>query len=106
MEEFIEFQQYISSFDNINTAYQVCETELLRKPGIYKVIRMGNRLNIGFNIYEISSEEITSIMEDLGLKLYRPNASKGVISNWLDKLVKTNKASFNGKRLDCCDLNN
>ena len=106
MEEFIEFQQYISSFDNINSAYKVCDTQLLKKPGIYKVTRTGNRLNIGFNIYEISGAEITSIMEDLGLSPYLPNASKGVISKWLDKLAKTNKESFNGKRLDCCDLNN
>ena len=24
---------------------------------------------------------------------------------WLDKLAEENKKAFNGKRLDCCDLN-
>ena len=105
MEEYMEYMQYISSTDNINSAYQACDTGLLRKPGIYKVSRTNNTLNIGFNIYEISKAELTSIMDELGLRPYHQIVKKGVVANWLDKMAKTNKESFNSKRLDCCDLN-
>lgn len=106
MENFIKYQKYISSLDNVNSAYQACDMQLLKKPGIYVLSRMNNTLSIGFNIYEISKAELTLIMDELGLKPYPPIVKKGVVANWIDKLVKTNKESFSGKRLDCCDLNN
>ncbi len=106
MEDFIEYQRYISSYDNINSAYQACEIQLLKKPGIYKVLRSYNTLMIGFNIYEISKSELTALMDNLGLKPLQQNTKKGPVAKWLDKMVKANEESFNGKRLDCCDLNN
>lgn len=106
MEDFIEYQRYISSYDNINSAYQACEIQLLRKPGIYEVRRSSNTLVIGFNTYEISKSELTALMDDLGLKSWQQNTKKGPVAKWLDKMAKANEDSFNGKRLDCCDLNN
>ena len=75
-------------------------------PGIYEVFRQDNTLKIGYNIYEISLSDLHDLMDGLGLKPYQENTKKGVVVKWLDKMTKANKESFNGKRLDCCDLNN
>lgn len=106
MEGYIQYQKYISVLDNVNSAYQACDTQLLRKPGIYEVSRTNNILNIGFNIYEISKADLTGIMADLGLKPLTSHEKKGIVAGWLDKLAKANNENFAGKRLDCCDLNN
>ncbi len=106
MEEFIQYQKYISSLDNVNSAYHACDTQLLRNPGIYEVSRIDNTLNIGFNFYEISKADLTGLMAELGLKPLPTNEKKGLVAGWLDKLAKTNNENFAGKRLDCCDLNN
>ena len=79
MEEFIQYQKYISSIDNVNSAYKACDTLLLRKPGIYEVSRINNILNIGFNIYEISKAELTGIMDELGLKPLPTDKKKGIV---------------------------
>jgi len=106
MEDYIKYQQYISSIDNINSAYQACEIQLLKMPGIYEVFRQDNTLKIGYNIYEISLSNLHDLMDSMGLKPYQDNTKKGVVEKLLDKMNKANKESFNGKRLDCCDLNN
>lgn len=106
MEDYIDYQRYISSIDNINSAYLACDIQLLKVPGVYKVFRQGNTLKIGYNIYEISQPDLHDLMDGLGLKPYQENPKKGMVVKWLDKMTKANKDSFNGKRLDCCDLNN
>ena len=106
MEDYIQYQQYISSIDNINSAYQACEIQLLKMPGIYEVFRQDNTLKIGYNIYEISLSDLHGLMDGLGLKPYQENTKKHIVAKWLDKMSKANKENFNGKRLDCCDLNN
>lgn len=106
MEDYIEYQKYISTIDNVNSAYKACEIQLLKKPGIYKVLRTYNTLNVGYNVYEISKSELTTLMSELGLKPYQPQIKKGTVTKWLEKMAKSNSESFNGKRLDCCDLNN
>jgi len=106
MEDYIKYQKYISSIDNVNSAYQACEVQLLKKPGIYKVLRTYNTLNVGYNVYEISKSELTTLMSDLGLKPYQQSTKKGLLANWIEKMARSNNESFNGKRLDCCDLNN
>jgi len=105
MEDYIEYQKYISSIDNVNSAYQACEFQLLKTKGIYKVLRADNTLTVGYNIYEISKTNLTALMDELGLRPIQ-STSKGILTKWLDKIAKTNQESFNSKRLDCCDLNN
>ena len=105
MEDYIEYQKYISSIDNVNSAYQACEFQLLKTTGIYKVFRTDNTLTVGYNIYEISQPKLTALMDEMGLKPFQ-NAQKGILAKWVDKIAKTNQNSFNSKRLDCCDLNN
>jgi len=105
MEEFIKYLKFRASSENSVNALQSGKSALLKQPGILEVSVVDQNMVVGFNAYAMSEEELTSIMNDMGLKPNPGKVKKGHISRWLDNLAKTNKESFGAKRLDCCDMN-
>lgn len=68
--------------------------------------RGANRsISFEYSPYLISQNEISDLVESLGIRLSHLPERTGFFSNWLSNAAKENKQFFGSQPLNCCSIN-